>query len=34
MSAQELAAIFEKYLTVTTVLSTEEMYQVAGEKRA
>lgn len=33
MSAQELAAIFEKYLTVTTVLSTEEMYQVAGEKR-
>lgn len=34
MSAQELAAIFEKHLTVTTVLSTEEMYQVAGEKRA
>ena len=34
MSAQELAAIFGKYLTVTTVLSTEEMYQVAGEKRA
>lgn len=34
MSAQALAAIFEKYLTVTTVLSTEEMYQVAGEKRA
>lgn len=34
MSAQELAAIFEKYLAVTTVLSTEEMYQVAGEKRA
>lgn len=33
MSAQELAAIFEKHLTVTTVLSTEEMYQVAGEKR-
>lgn len=34
MSAQALAAIFEKHLTVTTVLSTEEMYQVAGEKRA
>ena len=34
MSAQELAAIFEKHLTVTTVLSTEDMYQVAGEKRA
>lgn len=34
MSAQELAAIFEKHLTVTTVLSTDEMYQVAGEKRA
>ena len=34
MSAQELAAIFEKHLAVTTVLSTEEMYQVAGEKRA
>lgn len=33
MSAQELAAIFEKYLTVTTVLSTDEIYQVAGEKR-
>ena len=33
MSAQELAAIFEKHLTVTTVLSTEEIYQVAGEKR-
>lgn len=33
MSAQALAAIFEKYLTVTTVLSTDEIYQVAGEKR-
>lgn len=32
MEADALAAIFAKYLHVTTVLSTDEMYQVVGEK--
>ena len=32
MSAEDLSAIFSKGLTVTTVLSDERMYQVAGEK--
>lgn len=30
MSAEELAAIFQKYLSVTTVISDERMYQIAG----
>ncbi len=30
MSADDLAAIFQKYVTVTTVLSDDRMYQVAG----
>lgn len=33
MSAEELAAIFEKYLKVTAVVSDERMYQVAGAKK-
>ncbi len=32
MSAEDLAAIFEKHLTVTTVLSDDRMYQVVGAK--
>ena len=32
MSAEDLAAIFEKHLTVTTVLSDDRMYQVVGRK--
>ena len=32
ISAEELAAIFKKYVDVTTVISTEEMYQVAGTR--
>jgi demethylmenaquinone methyltransferase/2-methoxy-6-polyprenyl-1,4-benzoquinol methylase len=32
MRAEELAAIFEKLLTVTTVLSDGRMYQVVGRK--
>ena len=32
MSAPDLAAIFAKYLTVTAVLSTDEMYQVAAQR--
>lgn len=32
MPAEELKAIFERYLTVTTVLSDARMYQVAGKK--
>ena len=32
MGADALAAIFARYLRVTTVLSTDEMYQVVGEK--
>ena len=32
MSAEELAAIFEKYLRVSAVVSDERMYQVAGVK--
>ncbi len=32
MEAKDLAAIFEKYLKVTTVISDDEMYQVVGEK--
>ena len=30
LPAEELAAIFEKYLDVTTVISDERMYQIAG----
>ena len=33
MPADKLAAIFEKYLTVTSVISDDRMYQVVGEKR-
>ena len=32
MEAEELAAIFAKYLEVRTVISTDKMYQVAGLK--
>lgn len=32
MEADELAALFGKYLTVTVTISTDEMYQVAGRK--
>ncbi len=32
MPAEDLAAIFRKHLQVTTVLSDERMYQVAGQK--
>ena len=32
MPAEELAAIFEKHLTVTTLLSDDRMYQVAGKR--
>ncbi len=32
MSAEQLAAIFEKYLTVTTTISNDWMYQVVGRK--
>ena len=32
MPAEELAAIFAKYLTVSTVISDDLMYQVAGRK--
>ena len=32
MSAENLAAIFEKHLTVTAVLSDDRMYQVVGRK--
>ena len=34
MPAEELAALFAKYLEVTTVISNEKMYQVAGKRRA
>ena len=30
--AEELAGIFSKYLRVTTVISNEEMYQIAGTR--
>lgn len=33
MPAENLAAIFEKYLKVTDVISDDRMYQVVGEKR-
>lgn len=33
MPADDLAAIFEKYLTVITVLSDDRMYQVVGENK-
>ncbi len=33
LSEQELANIFSNYLEVTTVISSEEMYQVCGRKR-
>lgn len=32
MSAEQLAAIFDKYLTVTTTVSNDRMYQVVGRK--
>ncbi len=32
MDAEELAAIFQKHLTVTAVISDERMYQVVGRK--
>lgn len=32
MPAEDLAAIFAKYLTVSTVLSNDQMYQVVGKK--
>ena len=32
MPADDLAAIFGKHLTVTTVISDERMYQVVGKK--
>lgn len=34
MPAEELAKIFSKYLNVTTILSTSQMYQVAGTRDA
>lgn len=34
MPAEELAAMFAKYLEVTAVISTDKMYQVAGKRRA
>ena len=30
MSAEDLAAIFAEHLTVTTMISNEQMYQVSG----
>ena len=33
MPAEELADMFAKYLEVTTVISNEKMYQVAGKRR-
>ncbi len=33
MDAEELAEIFRRYLTVTTVISDDAMYQVAGKKK-
>ncbi len=33
MPAEELAAMFAKYLEVTTVISNEKMYQVVGKRR-
>ena len=33
MSADELAAIFGRYLTVTTVLSDDRMYQIVGKNQ-
>ena len=33
MPAEELAAMFAKYLEVTTVISTDKMYQIAGRRR-
>ena len=33
MSAEALAALFEKHLRVTAVISNERMYQVTGQKR-
>ena len=33
MSAEDLAAIFEKHLWVSTVLSDDRMYQVVGKKK-
>ncbi|HCI21906.1 MAG TPA: class I SAM-dependent methyltransferase, partial [Clostridiales bacterium] len=32
MEAEALAAIFARHLRVTDVISTDEMYQVVGEK--
>lgn len=33
MCAEDLAELFEKYLSVTAMISDESMYQVAGKKR-
>ena len=33
MTAEKLAEIFNKYLTVTTMISDDDMYQVAGKKK-
>ncbi len=33
MEAEELAALFEKYFEVTTVISDERMYQVCGRRK-
>ena len=33
MSAEELAGIFSKYLTVMKIISDDRMYQVAGQKK-
>lgn len=33
MPAEELAAMFAKYLEVTAVISTDKMYQIAGRRR-
>jgi hypothetical protein len=32
MSAEDLASIFKKYLTVTAMISNDQMYQVVGAK--
>ena len=32
MSAEELAELFERYVTVTTVIENDSMYQVAGKR--
>ena len=32
MSAEDLASIFKEYLTVTTMISNDRMYQVVGRQ--